>query len=203
MTAHRDDGWFRVVPVGMLLVSCSALTVYAQQSAAVSADPGGSDTVTIALIGFFSTLVALLIQMWREARSRRWDREDRAAQRAEFRAATILLKAETVATATTLAKLTKTEHAKLLAFIAEIKAQQTNGLAAAINENTALTAEVGAKADAAYSAANNFAAKLEAIQRTLGVNQGQLGDVQVTVEDTHALVEGIASPPGDPVGGGL
>ncbi len=191
---------FRVMPLLLFLVTCSAVTVSAQQ-AAPAAGSVGTEPVAIALIGFFSTLVALMIQMWREARARRWEREDRAAARAEIRAATILLKAETVQTATTLAKFTKTELAKLQAFIAEVKAQQTRGLAAAINENTALTAEVGAKADAAYSAANNFAAKLEAIQRTLGSNQGQLGEVQVTVEDTHALVSDIAGDPDTATGG--
>lgn len=186
----------RLVPLLMFLVSCVAL---AQQPAPVIAAADNDTAVTIALIGFFSTLVALLIQMWREARNRRWDREDRAASRAEIRAATILLKREAVQTATEIAKLTKTELTKLQALIAEVQSEHI----AAIRENTALTAEIGAKADAAYDSANNFAAKLAAIQRTLGANQGQLGDVQVTVEETHDLVQGIAAPPGDPSGGGL
>lgn len=207
---------FRIVPLVMLAVSFAALRAAAQTP--VTAPPlltaaCHDSSVTIALIGFFSSLVALSMQMWREHRNKLWEREQRAEERArdkedreearrEARAERGQLHAETVATATELAKLTRKQHEKLAEWIAQIKAEQTEVLHKAITENTALTHEVGRRADAAYEAGNNFAQRLESIQDTLGAGTQKLKKVAVTVDDTHAIVEDIAASTGDSGGKG-
>lgn len=100
-----------------------------------------------------STLITLLctnfFQIWRESRNRKWDLEDRKAQRDLARVRAELLHNSTIETAFQVAK---------------VSTRNKDHLVNEISKNTEITKDVGAKAQAAYEAANNFNEKLEALR---------------------------------------
>jgi uncharacterized protein involved in exopolysaccharide biosynthesis len=142
---------------GLFAVSVCAGVLASQQAAAdpAAAQPTASNQFAIlvtTIAGFASLLATHLFQFYREGRNRRWDLQDRMSARQEMRNHAETQRVETLKTAIELARVSNINREHLLG---------------AIKENTELTSEAGAKAEAAYTSANNFNEKLESLHREL------------------------------------
>lgn len=145
----------------LVIFGCFAVSVYAAvQAAQAPADPSlgtptASNQFTIlvtTIAGFASLLATHIFQFYRENRNRNWDLQDRAAAREEMRKHAEEQRVETIKTAIELARVSNINREHLLG---------------AIEKNSQLTSEAGEKAQAAYTSANNFNSKLEALHREL------------------------------------
>lgn len=149
-----------VVIFGSLTVSVlagvqAAQTETATMSGGGVAPPSASTQVAILITtvaGVVSMLATQFFAMYRESRNRKWDLQDRTAARAEMRENNRTLRLENMQTATELARVSMINSGHLLE---------------AIKENTEITHGGASKAEAAYSEANTFNAKLEALHREL------------------------------------
>ncbi len=150
-----------MVIFGSLTVSVWAGVQAATTEAAAMAGGAGSSAPSAStqfailittIAGMISMLATQFFAMYRENRNRKWDLQDRSTARAEMRESNRTLRLETMQTATELARVSMINSGHLLG---------------AIKENTQITTEGASKADAAFSAANNFNAKLEALQLEL------------------------------------
>lgn len=150
-----------VVIFGSFAVSVWAGVQAAAQEAAAMAGGNGSSVPSAStqfailittIAGMVSMLATQFFSMYRENRNRKWDLQDRAAARAEQRETHRTLRLETMQSATELARVSMINSGHLLG---------------AIKENTQITTEGASKADAAFSEANNFNVKLEALRRDL------------------------------------
>lgn len=148
----------------VMIFGCFAVSVWAgvvaaqnEHAAAAAGVPPPSATNQFAILvttiaGFASLLATQLFQFYRENRNRKWDLQDRAAARKEVRDHAETQRLETMQTAIELARVSNINRDHLLG---------------AIQANTQITADGAAKAEAAYSVANNFNTKLEALQKEL------------------------------------
>lgn len=151
-----------VVIFGSCAVSVGAGFQAAQKEVAAMAVGGAGVDVPSAstqfailmttIAGVVSMLATQFFAMYREGRNRKWDLQDRQQARAEMRMHAETQRLETMQTAIELARVSSINKEHLLG---------------AIKENTLITTESATKAQAAYSAANDFNAKLEALQRQL------------------------------------
>jgi hypothetical protein len=133
----------------------------AQTEAAAMAGGGGSAAPSAStqfaillttIAGMVSMLATQFFAMYRENRNRKWDLQDRETARAEMRENNRTLQIQNMQTATELARVSMINSGHLLD---------------AIKENTEITTGGASKAEAAYSEANNFNKKLEALQLQL------------------------------------
>jgi hypothetical protein len=165
-------------------LAAAALVAYAWVASVAAQTPEGSGSATnqttiwvTSLIGFFSLMATQIFSLWREARNRKWDLEDRAHARAQMQKAAELQRIETIQTAIQLAKVT-TAHSEQI--VKEI------------SKNTALTKSVGDKADAAYGAANNFTERLDRLRQELESKGPQIDNIEKISGDTNDKVTELA-----------
>lgn len=150
-----------VVIFGCFTVSVWAGVQAAHNEVAAMAQGGGGSAPTAStqfailvttIAGVVSMLATQFFSMYRESRNRKWDLHDRSAARVEMRQHAETQRLETMQTAIELARVSTINRDHLLG---------------AIKENTKITTEGASQAQAAYSAANNFNSKFEALQKQL------------------------------------
>ena len=140
---------------GFFAVSVWAGVIATQNEAAKPSPPSSSNQVAIlitTIAGFASLLATSMFQIYRENRNRKWDLQDRAAARAEMRSTAEAQRMETMQTDVELARVSYINRDHLLG---------------AIKENNDIVAQGASKAEAAYSAANDFNRKLEVLHKEL------------------------------------
>lgn len=160
-----------------VLMTMSFVLVLASYTAAQEPNIGtASNQTTIlitSIIGFLSLLATQLFALWREQRNRKWDLQDRRAARDEVRKHAQLQLQETVQTAIEMAQQQRASQQRIVE---------------EISRNTALTQQVGAKADAAYVAANNFTERMEQLRRELRSKGEQIDHIEEVSGDTNVKV---------------
>lgn len=145
----------------------------AQQDPVIGTSENQKTILITSIIGFLSLLATQLFSFWREYRNRAWDLQDRATAREEQRKNAEQLRLETIQAAIEIARQ---------------NAMHRQHIVEEINRNTELTQEVGAKADAAYTAANNFTARMEALRKELQSKGNQIDHIENVSEDTNEKV---------------
>lgn len=113
--------------------------------------PSGADNTVMIIwivVGFLATLLTQIVAL-AKMRSDRIERRE--------------LRREQLEAALALAKMTRATADRVTGEITEAR-DEIAGARKELTENTALTREVGAKADAAYDAANSFKDKMDALQ---------------------------------------
>jgi type II secretory pathway pseudopilin PulG len=165
-----------------LFVCLWVAIVAAQDTTAGDLGTAQNQTVMIvtSIIGFLSLLATQLFSIYRDREQRKRDLQDRAeareAARQEARETANLLRREQLATATTLAQVNK---------------KNTERVVAEVSRNTEITEAVGAKADKAYSAANEFTTRLEAMRNELYATGTQVDTIKETTDETKDIVTDI------------
>lgn len=158
----------------------TAVVVYAWFASVAAQSPDASgvavnqQTIWItSLIGFLSLLATQIFALWRESRNRKWDMEDRAAARAQSQKNAEAQRLETITTAIELARVATSHREQIVK---------------EISHNTEITKSVGAKADAAYEAANNFNERLDKLRKVLASKSEQIDNIEEISGDTNQKV---------------
>lgn len=174
----------RVVAVGLLAGAGCVLASFAAASQVAAPDlttlsPSQWSASTILIVqgaGFLSLLLTNIFQMMRDSRNRKWDQQDRHEARLDSVRRANVQRVETIQAAVELAKLSKATRQE---FVAEL------------SKNTELTEEVGRKAAAAHTAANQFNEKLEHLKRVVLARGPQLDSIEDVAVDTNIKVSDL------------
>lgn len=176
-------------PRGSIIIGLALLLVFiahvaAAQDPSLVTEQNETTLLLTSIIGFASILVTQLFGMWREnqrdrakrkeaERQRQWDLEDRATARAEMKRDAQLQRVETIQTAIELARVTS-EHRE--------------HIVREISQNTEITKAVGAKAEEAYKAANDFTARLDKLRAELRSKGPQIDHIEKVSDETKDIV---------------
>lgn len=168
--------------IGVAMAVTGAVFLAAQDPGSFQASVSDSGMTTTAvffttLAGVISLLATNFFAIWRDARNRKWDLEDRMMAREKQQRDAEAIRLETVATAIELARVSNTNR---------------KHLADQLQHNTNVTMEAGEKAVAAFEAANNFNEKLEQLRRELmssvAVKSTQIDHIEIVSQDTNEKV---------------
>lgn len=161
------------------------VSVFAQDPSSPSSATANNQTAMIvtSIVGFLTLLVTQIFSMWKQNQEkkaaeqrRQWDLEDREIARQQMKTSAQKQLQETVQTAVTLADVTEKHHAQTLR---------------ELTKNTELTKAVAAKADAAYDAANSYAAKTEELRKELKAKADKIDHIDTVSVDTNLKVTDI------------
>lgn len=168
---------------GLVVWAWLASVAHVVAQDATAPPPTSTDQKTIwvtSIIGFLSLLATQLFAIWRQnqetkaaERRRQWDLEDRERARNDLRQQYEAQRKETISTASE---------------IARIHLQNTRRIVEEISKNTEITEAVGRKADAAYSAGNDFNRRMEEMRQQLFAKGTQIDTIEDVSKDTNEKV---------------